>query len=300
MSDIIPAHLAPTFNTALELLLQQRGSLLRAYVQPGNQMGEGAQYINQIGKADPAEKNAPRLSATPNMNVPGTARWVYPNTFDWGTLIDKRDKLFQITDPQSGYLEAASLEMGRQIDGEIIRAVFDVARTGKNGATTVPFPAGNVVGKDVGGTASGLNVAKLRAAKKLLLKNFVNINEKPILVVTAEQHDNLLADPQINSKDYNERPVLVDGQISQFMGFQFVHCELSALPDGDTWTLSGNDRKCPFWVPSGVHLNAWQEVQTKIDQRPDLKYATQLYTDMVLGGSRCEEGKVGAITCVEP
>lgn len=300
MADQIPGHYAPTFTTMVELLLQQMGSRLRPYVQPGSQTGEGARFIEQVGKAGAAAKNMARLSDTPNMDVPADNRWVYPNTFDWATLIDNKDRLFMLIDPQGPYAQAAALEMGRQIDGEIIRGIFDGARTGKNGATTVAFPAGNVVGKDVGGTDSGLNVAKLRAARKKLLQNHVDINEPAFLAITAEQHDNLLGDAQAASKDYNERPILVDGRISSYMGFNFVPIELSAVPDGDTWTKSGTTRKCPFWVKSGLHLNTWRDVSTKIDPRADKRYAIQIYLEGVFGATRTQEGKVGAIECVEP
>lgn len=300
MADQIPGHYAPTFTTMVELLLQQMGSRLRPYVQPGSQTGAGARFIEQVGRVAPAARNMARLADTPNMDVPVDNRWVYPATFDWATLIDDKDRLFMLIEPQGPYASAAALEMGRQIDGEILRGMLGEARTGTQGQTAVALPAKNIVAKDVGGANSGLNVAKLRAARKKLLQNQVDINEPAFLAITAEQHDNLLGDAQAASRDYNERPVLVDGRISSYMGFNFVPIELSAVPGGDALTKTGNTRKCPFWVKSGVHLNVWRDVSTKIDIRPDKRHAIQIYLDGVFGATRTQEGRVGAIECVEP
>jgi hypothetical protein len=285
----------------VEHLLQQKGSKLRGAVAQGGYSGEGARYIEQVGKVDRAAKNMARLSDTPIMDVPATNRWIYPNTFDWATLIDSKDRLFMLIDPTGPYAEAAAFEMGRQIDNEIVRGMFDVARTGKNAGTAVAFPSTNIVDKDVGGAGSGMNVAKLRAAKKILLKNQVDINEQMFCAITAEQWDNLMADAQTVSLDYNTRPVLVDGNITSFMGVNFIPIELSGLDDGDTWTLdSEGNRLCPLWVKSGVHFGTWRDISTKIEPRPDKRYATQIYTEGVFGATRTQEGKVVAIACVEP
>jgi len=112
------------------------------------------------------------------------------------------------------------------------------------------------------------------------------------VVITAQQHDDLLNEAQAISLDYNTRPVLVDGKITAFMGFNFVHCE--RLPvDGSSY------RRVPAYAKSGVHLGMWNDINTQISMRDDKGYATQVYVKGTFGATRTEEKKVVEIKCAE-
>ena len=47
------------------------------------------------------------------------------------------------------------------------------------------------------------------------------------------------------------------------------------------------------------HLGIWNDITTKISERADKSYATQVYVKGTFGATRVEEGKVVEIICDE-
>jgi hypothetical protein len=76
------------------------------------------------------------------------------------------------------------------------------------------------VTEDEGGTDTGLNVAKLRAAKKLLDKNNVPMDNRHI-IIHANSLSSLLAETAVTSTDFNTVRALVSGELNTFLGFTF-------------------------------------------------------------------------------
>jgi hypothetical protein len=293
MSFNVTTHFVQQYTTNVQLLLQQKGSKLREAVTIGSYTGKAAKAVEQVG-AVTAQKRVVRHGDTPLISTPADARWVFPTDYEWADLIDDQDKLRMLIDPTSSYATNGAYALGRAMDDEIITAFFGDAKTGENGSTTTSFSAGQQVAADVGAaSATGLNIAKLRAAKKILLANEVDVdNEQLFAVITAEQHDDLLNEAQAVSLDYNTRPVLVDGRITAFMGFNFIHCERLGV-DGSSY------RRVPVFAKSGMHLGMWNDINTMISERADKGYATQVYVKGTFGACRTEEGKVVEIKCAE-
>jgi hypothetical protein len=77
-----------------------------------------------------------------------------------------------------------------------------------------------LVGNDVGGTDTNMNVAKLRQAKGLMDKNNVPPTDRHIIV-----HSNglqaLLGETAVTSSDFNTVKALVSGELNTFLGFTF-------------------------------------------------------------------------------
>lgn len=293
MSFNVSTHFVQQYTTNVQLLLQQKGSKLRDAVTIGSYQGKAAKAIEQVGSVN-AQKRTVRHGDTPLISTPADARWVYPNDYEWADLIDDQDKLRMLIDPQSSYALNGAYALGRAMDDEIIEAFFGTAKTGENGSTNTTFPAAQDVDADVGAaSATGLNIAKLREAKKILMANEVDIDNDPLFcVITAEQHDDLLNEAQAISLDYNTRPVLVDGKITAFMGFNFIHTERLGV-DGDSY------RRVPAFAKSGMHLGMWNDINTMISERDDKGYATQVYVKGTFGATRTEEEKVVEIKCSE-
>jgi hypothetical protein len=198
--------------------------------------------------------------------------------------VDRFDKLKMAIDPTSPYVQAAAAAMARAQDAEIMSAFFGTAKVGENGTVDEAFDTTYEVASTVGG-ASSLNVAKLRAAHKLLMKaNKGQLNEPVYCAISAEDHDALLSEVQIASRDFNSQPVLEEGRIRRFMGMDFVVIE--SLP------VSGSNRYIPVWVRSGMHLGIWEDVNTRIDERSDMNYATQIWLSTTVGATRLQQGKV--------
>lgn len=286
MSEFANIAFVQQYTTNVELLLQQMGSRLRNAVTTGTYTGKAAKAVEQIGPVE-AVRRTTRHGDTPLISTPHDARWVRPKDFEWADLIDDQDKIRMLIDPQSPYARNGAMALGRSIDREIINSFFAVSDTGEDGDVSTAFPAGQVVPL----SATGLTVAKLREAKRLLMAADVDIdNEKLFVAVTAQQHDDLLGETQTVSIDFNTTRVLVDGRITAFMGFNFIHTEL-LLIDGN------GDNRCPAWAMSGMHLGLWNDITTRISERDDKSYSTQVYVKATHGATRVEEEKVVEILC---
>ena len=108
---------------------------------------------------------------------------------------------------EASYAVAAAAN--RKMDQIIINAL-EAQRTG--GGYT------NVVGVDIGGTATNLNVAKLAAAAKLYDNGNINRNDRNLLVHANNFHE-FTQDLKVASSDYNNQKVLTTGTLPGYYGF---------------------------------------------------------------------------------
>lgn len=289
MSFQVTTAFVQQYSTNVQLLLQQRGSRLRDCVTVGSYTGKAAKAVEQIGEVT-AQARTSRHADTPLISTPHDARWVHPTDYEWADMIDDQDKLRMLIDPTSPYAMNGAYALGRAMDSLIITAALGTALTGENGSTSTQFDNAN---QQIAVGATGLTVAKLRTAKKKLMANEVDVENDPLYcAVTAVQLDNLLGTTEVTSSDYNTVKALVSGSVDTFMGFKFIHTELLGL-DGSS------DRRCIAWAKSGLHLGIWNDITTKISERADKSYATQVYVKGTFGATRVEEGKVVEIICDE-
>lgn len=289
----IPSHFFQAYTTNVEMLLRRLGPTFLGLVGNASYSGEAAQVVKQFGDVEFRDKGQ-RHSDTVFDELIHKQRWIYPNDYVLAIPVDSQDELRLLDSPLSPYAEAGRLAYGKKIDDIIIPAFFADAKTGKNGGTTTQFDSNNVIAVTVGNGGSGnvgLNVSKLRAARKLLLQKNVDIKaEQPMIGVTASELDNLLSSTSVTSADYNTVKALVNGDVDTFLGFKFIHSE--GLPqDGSGYT------RCPVWVKSGMVYGQWQGLVTNIGPRPDKDYLTQIHMAFTAGATRVNEDKVLEIKC---
>lgn len=292
-----PTFYAQQFATQVALLSQQLESKLQQSVRVGTgHYGEQASPVDQLGLID-ASENTERFAPMPRTDAPTDRRWILPRNWDINQLLDKNDLIRMIVDPKMEMARAAVAGMNRRKDRTILDGLLGNNQTGKSGTTSTPFGAGQTVSVNTGGAASGLNVAKLRNALRILMANDVDtMGEELYCVVNAKAHDQLLAEVQITSKDYNQlrdgTPVLRDGKIDRFLGFNFIHCERLTEFDG-TDDAAGTSTPVLFYAKSGGYLGIWKDTNTRIDERTDVRAVPwQLYTSATFGATRLEEKKV--------
>jgi len=272
------------------MLLQQSDSRFRQRVTTGTHVGKAASIVEQFGSATAILKTG-RHSDTPLLDLSQDKRWVFPNDYEWASLIDNQDKLRMIIDPTSPYAMAGANAMNRAMDDVILTAVFGTNFKGENGTTSETFDTTNYqVGVNVGGTASALNVAKLQSAvQKLLLANKGDLSESINGAISSYEHDSLLKEIQVVNKDYSNSAVLENGRVKRFMGVDFFLTERLNITSGN--------RLIPIWVKSGVYLGLWNDIDTKVSERADKGYATQVYLCMTLGATRTQAGKQIQVLC---
>lgn len=285
MSFEITTAFVKQFNSNVMLLSQQMGSRLMGAVRNESQRGEH-QFFDQIG-ATAAVKRATRHADTPLISTPHARRRVTLTNYDWADLIDNDDLLMTLIDPTSPYAQNAAAAFGRAIDEAIIAAINGTAYTGVDGSTSVALPSAQKIAHG----SAGLTTAKLRTARKMLLKGNVNPNEPMYCAINAEMLEDLLSDSNVIDSDYNTVRALVDGKVDTWLGFKFLQTELLET--------DGTSRLIPCWTQSGVLLATGASPTTKITERPDKNYARQVYMNMSIGSTRMEEAKIVQIACNE-
>jgi len=294
MSDQITTAMVQGYRANVDFLLQQRGSLLRGAVRQESQNVE-SDFYDRIGATDAVE-DVTRHGDTQYVNTPHDRRRVTLRDFHWADLIDKKDKLRLLMDPQSAYAINAAMALGRKLDDIIIEAAFGTAYTGKTGSTAVAFPAGDVIAVDYhddGGSGNtGLTIDKLRRARTKLKQAQVMKDEPWYIACAAHQIQNLLTTTQIGSQDFNMVKALVQGEVNTFMGFTFIESE-RLLTDVSSY------RRVIAWTQSGILLAIGDDINTEIDKLPTKKYSVQVFAEVHANATRMEEGKVLEILCDE-
>ncbi len=193
-----------------------------------------------------------------------------------------------LIDPTSSYARAAAAAIGRAMDDEIIDALGGTAKTGKDGTTSTAFPASQKIAV----ASSGLTIAKLVNAKKILDQNNVDASIKKYIVVSPEQIEDLLNNTTVTSSDFNTVKALAQGDISSFVGFEFIVSNRLSV-DGSS------DRLCYAWAQDGVKLAIGKDVMARVEERADKSFSTQVYYCSTFGATRMQEDKVVEIACSE-
>jgi hypothetical protein len=286
------------YATNLDLLLQQKGSLLRSTVDTGFHVGKMASPVNQVGPIvakQPAQRFAPKNNTQANY----VRRWVFPQTSDINQLVDSFDELQTLVDPKAGLTTAAAYAMGRAWDDCILAATTGTAFTGNDAGNLSPetFNTTNfqIAVNDNASGNTGLTVSKLMHMKQIFRHYHNDLDSDSITFIGGSQQEtDLQKQQQVVSGDYNDAKPLVSGKIDRFMGINFKWME--RVPQ----TTAGSVRGCIAYVKSGMYLGMWKDLTNRISQRNDLSGEPwQIYTQAMYGATRTQLGKVLQVLCAD-
>lgn len=222
----------------------------------------GDQYkFRLMGKGLATERGAPSSDVVP-MNISHSLPTAYLTNWDASEYTDIYDQStvnFQEVQELSKTIAGA---LGRRDD----QLIVDALGTPTFSATPTAGQGG-LVGTDIGGVGSGLNVAKLRAAAKFLNKNEIPEMDRYILV-NEEALDALLAETEVTSADYNTVRALVNGGLDTFMGFKFMR--IGSRTEGGL-PISGGVRDLYVWHKDAVGHAVGIDFSTRVDWSVDKK-----------------------------
>ncbi len=294
MSTQITTPMVSAYKSSVEMLLQQKGSVLRNAVRLESFTGEDC-YFEQLGLATAVQRTS-RHADTPRIDIPHARRKVIPKDYETADLIDQQDRLRLLAEFQNPYAQAQAMALGRSMDDDIIKAALGDALTGHTGSTTVGIGASNQIAVNFGGTNIGLTIGKLIRAKYILDANDNGFDEPRYIACHPQQISELLATTQITSSDYNSVKALVQGQVDTFMGFKFiVSTRFAAL--SETYNAATDIYQIFAWRKNGLLLAVNNDITVKISERDDKSYATQVYSKGTWGATRMQEGSVVQISC---
>lgn len=286
MSSQITTAFVNQFSSNVTMLSQQMGSLLRSAVDVETINGEKA-FFDQVGQAAAVQRTT-RNGDTPLMETPHARRQVTLKDFEYADLIDDQDKIRMLIDPTSTYARAAAAAIGRAMDDEIISALIGSANTGATGSTSVALPAAQKIAHG----SAGLTIAKLVEAKQKLDEKSVDPSIRRYIAVSPKQISDLLNNTTVTSADFNTVRALSTGSINEFVGFTFIVTNRLT-------TDSNSDRQVIAWAQDGCKLAMGKEPTSRIEERADKSYATQVYYCSSFSATRMEEEKVVEIACSE-
>lgn len=296
MSENLVKLYVTEFSTILMLKLQQRQSKLRGYCMEGFHIGKMAspiQYIGAIQMRQPAGRYAP----IQRQDVDFSRRWVFPVDKEAFQYIDSFDKLKILQDPTSQYGDVAAAAVAREWDDRLIGAAFATAQIGVDagGLSTETFNTSlyQIAQNFNAGSSVGLTVAKMIEAKRIFRKAQVEVDSESMCWVTNSQGESdLLNQVQVVSSDFNgASPVLQDGKVTRFMGFDIKYSE--------RLTLSTYRQNIVF-VRSGLYLGIWKDTENSIDRASWLSgLPWQISTLMSSGATRLEPGRLLQVLCAD-
>jgi len=286
MSNQITTAFVQQYSNNVQMLSQQKGSLLRSAVDVETVVGKNA-FFDQVGTAL-AVKRTTRHADTPQMDTPHARRRVSLVDYEYADLIDNQDKIRTLIDPTSAYATAAAYALGRAQDDEIIAALSGTAYTGETGSVATALPSSQKITE--AGT-NGLTIAKLRSAKEILDAASVDPSIARYIAVSPKQITDLLGTTEVTSSDFNTVKALANGEVSSFLGFNFIV--------SNRLTSAASKRLCLVWAMDGCKMAIGQDLMTRIDERADKGYAHQVYVCQSIGATRMEEDKVVTIEAYE-
>jgi len=286
MSNQITTAFVQQYSNNVQMLSQQKGSLLRNAVDVETVVGKNA-FFDQVGVAT-AQKRVSRHSDTPQIDTPHARRRVSLVDYEYADLIDNQDKIRTLIDPTSSYAMAAAYALGRAQDDEIISAISGTAYTGETGSTATTLPSSQKITES---GSAGLTIAKLRSAKEILDLSSVDPSIPRYIAVSPKQIIDLLGTTEVTSSDFNSVKALANGEVNTFLGFNFIV--------SNRLSITGSKRLALVWAMDGCKMAIGQDLMTRIDERSDKGYATQIYVCQSIGATRMEEAKIATIECVE-
>ena len=272
-TSTVDAAFVSAFKSNVIHLSQQHPSRLRPTVDSMTVKAETAN-VERMGMREAIEKTT-RHTLTPILDVPHDRRKLSMKDYQWADLLDIEDEIRMLISPKSEYAKSGAWAINRQQDRTIIAAMTGASTDGEGVA--VPFDTS----MSIGAAGGGLTLDLILEAKEKLDANEVDSSNRYMVMNSAAMSD-LLGTTEVTSSDFNTVKALVRGDVDSWLGFRIVQTELIAEVTPQVMC----------YHKSAIRLGIGADVKTRIDPRPDVSYANQVYLSWTGGATRLEEEKI--------
>lgn len=183
----------------------------------------------------------PRVTQTmvPLMNTTHSTRSLSITNWIASEFTDIFDQQKTNVNEQQELVKTVTGAVGRRLDQLVIDAL--------DAATS----ALALVDTNVGGAASGLNIAKLRRASEQMDEVGEVENDTKYLAASYRGRAQLLSETPVTSSDFNTVKALVNGELNTFMGFAF---KWIGIRDEGGLKKTAAIRSAYAWRPDAVGL----------------------------------------------
>ena len=255
MSKELSSVAQKEFDNEVKHAFQGTYKLEGTVVYRGNVVGN--QYdFRLMGKGQGHKRGAPSSDVVP-MDIAHSkptatlSDWEFPEYTD---IYNEAEVNFDEVQELAKTIAAAG---GRRKD----QLIIDAMAAGTYNAT-LTAGQGGLVDTNVGGAGTGLSVAKLRAVKKFFNLREVPDDSKIYILIDAEGLDDLLAETEVTSTDYNAVKALVQGDVNTFLGMNFI--TIGNRAEGGL-AKNGAIQDAYAWVDNSVGCAVGIDLQTDVD-----------------------------------
>ncbi len=308
MSVQVPTAFVEQFNSNVTHLYQEGVFKLSGATRVESITGE-SEFFDQIG-AGVMVKRTQRHAPTTQSDTRHDRRKVVTDPFDDSDLIDKPDQVRMLADMEGPYAQKFQQAMNRTQTNVCLRAANGTAFAKKNGATSVSsvvLPTGasatsqviavNYVAGQARGAGSGANTGmildKLTEAKFLMDVEDTPEGDPRFIAMTAAQLKNMLDSiTEVNSSDFNNVKALVEGNVTRFVGFNFIISN-----EVEVGTVGTDIASVIAWTKNAILLARAMGPTIDIGVRRDLSLSTQVFATIDVGATRMQENGVIQINC---
>lgn len=305
------------FHDQLHLTYQQEGSLIENLIEK-SMVHRGVQaaidHHERLGNVIANTTISP-FGQTKILNPPHSRRAATLQSSDAAVLISDENTLRSMVNPQSQYTRTIVMALGRYADYLMIQALLGSAQTaavtsgsGIPTYSTQALPSSHKIG---GATSFDLN--RTISAATLLSKAAVpNKAGERIMLYSPGQLQDILAITQASSSDFTKNQIHDKGTIDgvNWEGFNWVEVpdvvdpSLTILQRMLTLTAGASaganqTRSCIAFHKGALGLSIGQDIETKINERPDLNNCIQVRSVMKMQAVRVWEGGVVEVDALE-
>jgi len=294
------------YHDTFAMVMQQRQSALQSRVRNEDQKAETKfwTYLEKTSAVEGREVG----SATVRVATQNRRRACTLAPITWGDITSDIENVQSLGDPSSAYLQngVAAIERGK--DKKILTAAYANVLTGKDGTVSVSITDecyklngdGSVAAPGTALSATtdtGLSLVKLAQIGSIMDDNSVP-SEGRVIVANTIQKWALLGSSKVQSIDYNNVKALVQGQVNTFMGFEFVWLPNELFTEDPTDT---GCYQCLAFQRDSMLLATGFGLKTRLSEREDLNYDTQVWAEVLNGAVRLQpEGVVPVLLDKDP
>ena len=215
-------------DTYVALLEQKESKLLSTVTNIGSVTGTSF-TVNEMGTLGDEFTSLTRFGDTQYVDASFASRLATMNDFPNFTRLAIQDLYKLKAQPQDQLLQRLHAKWNRKLDSVVYNALIGTAPRKEVGAdtyTNVALPATQILGS-----------ATVAPTKQLLIdirtKFMENECDEDIYITyNADLLNAILADPTLTSADYLAGQMLQKGDVSNFLGFNWVHTEQIKTADG--------------------------------------------------------------------
>lgn len=297
------------FHDQINLVYQQRGSLLENLIDPGmvhRDVSAAIDHHERMGNVIANDVVTP-FGQTKILNPEHSRRAATLISSDAAVLVSDENTLRSMVNPQNAYTNTIVFALGRRADKHIIDAATGAATTAAvttgSGIITygsVAFPGGQSIG---GGTA--MDLARIINANELLSKASVPTDGRVFMYSPGQLRD-IMAITQASSSDFTKNQIHDRGTINGLMWEGFEWIQIADVVDPTITVLLrmlnlvSTTRDCIAMHRSAVGLSIGRpEGAPKINERPDLNNSIQVRQVMMMAAVRVWEGGVVKVQALE-